>query len=226
MFAVIFVVQPKSSRFEEYLALAKSLKPELEKIDGFINNDRFRSTRRAGRLLSLSTWRDEKAVIRWRTHAMHHAVQEKGRFEIFDDYHLRVGEITADTQIPPRQPLAQQRFDETEIAEAKWVTISELSSVGDHKPKGENVAADLGLSQGASQEIVDQEVFASLYHPGKLLVLASWPNGVAAAQWTPQPVAAGELRHRHVRIIRDYGMVDRREAPQYYPAVDAPLARG
>jgi len=27
------------------------------------------------------------------------------------------------------------------------------------------------------------------------------------------------LRHRRVRIIRDYGMFERREAPQFYPAV-------
>jgi heme-degrading monooxygenase HmoA len=224
MFAVIFVVEPKSSRFEEYLSLAKSLKLELEKIDGFIDNDRFGSIRREGRILSLSTWRDEKAVVRWRTHAMHHAVQEKGRFEVFDDYHLRVGEITADTHIPPRQ-LQQQRFDETEIADAKWVTISEFSAAGDREPKGANVAADLGLPQGAAQGIVDQEVFESIYHPGKWLILVSWYNGVAAEQWTPKPVAGVELRHRQVRIIRDYGMADRREAPQYYPSVRVGAAR-
>jgi len=27
------------------------------------------------------------------------------------------------------------------------------------------------------------------------------------------------VRHRHVRIIRDYGMFDRREAPQFYADV-------
>jgi len=226
MFAVIFTVQPKEGRFEEYLALAKFLKPELEKIDGFIDNERFGSTRREGRLLSLSTWRDEKAVIRWRTHAAHHGVQEKGRFEVFDDYHLRVGEITADTQIPPGQRLQQQRFDETEIADTKFVTISELLPVGDHKRKGNNLAADLGLPQTAREQIVDQEVFESLYHPGKLLLLVSWPNGGGAGQWTPKESAAGGLRHRHVRIIRDYGMADRREAPQYYPPVRGGAARG
>jgi hypothetical protein len=26
-------------------------------------------------------------------------------------------------------------------------------------------------------------------------------------------------RLRHVRVVRDYGMFDRREAPQYYPPV-------
>ena len=75
------------------------LRPEIEKIEGFLDNERFTSQRTQGRVLSLSTWRDEKAVIRWRTLAVHHQVQEKGRFEVFEDYHLRVGEITADSGI-------------------------------------------------------------------------------------------------------------------------------
>jgi len=85
MFAVIFEVQPKSDRWDQYLDLAKQLRPELEQIAGFIDNERYKSSRIEGRLLSLSTWADEKSVIRWRTHAMHHGVQEKGRFEVFED---------------------------------------------------------------------------------------------------------------------------------------------
>src|SRR2546427_169082 len=100
MFAVIFEVQPKRERCDDYLELAKQLKPRLEAIDGFLDNERFSSQRKAGRVLSLSTWHDEKAVVRWRTDARHHAVQEKGRFEVFEDYHLRVGEVTADTDPP------------------------------------------------------------------------------------------------------------------------------
>src|SRR3984885_7554097 len=99
MFAVIFEVKPKKERRDDYLALAKILKPEVEKIDGFIDNERFGSKRTEGRMLSLSTWRDEKAVICWRTFGVHHEIQEKGRAEIFQDYHLRVGEITADTHV-------------------------------------------------------------------------------------------------------------------------------
>ena len=68
MFAVIFEVQPKPERWDDYLDLASELKPKLEAIDGFIDNERFESKRTKGRLLSLSTWRDEKAVIRWRSH--------------------------------------------------------------------------------------------------------------------------------------------------------------
>ena len=64
MFAVIFEVQPKTERFDDYLALAKQLKPKLEAIEGFIDNERFKSRRDERRLVSLSIWRDEKALIR------------------------------------------------------------------------------------------------------------------------------------------------------------------
>ncbi|MBV9523342.1 MAG: antibiotic biosynthesis monooxygenase, partial [Alphaproteobacteria bacterium] len=130
MFVVIFEVTPKPERWDEYLSYAKRLKPELEKIDGFIDNERFSSKRREGWLLSLSTWRDEKALIRWRTLAAHHEIQEKGRFEVFADYHLRVGEVVADTALPPGQVLREQRFDETESGAAKRVTIAEGSLDG------------------------------------------------------------------------------------------------
>src|SRR6185312_11123675 len=99
--------------------------------DGFLDNERFNSRRRKGRLLSLSIWRDEKAVIRWRTLAQHHQAQEKGRFEVFEDYHLRVGEITADRGSVAGETLLQQRFDETEVGAARAMTISEWTPVDD-----------------------------------------------------------------------------------------------
>src|SRR5215469_1307589 len=66
MYAVIFEVEPKPDQFEEYLAIAGRLRPELERIDGFIDNERFRDLARPGCVLSLSTWRDEASLIRWR----------------------------------------------------------------------------------------------------------------------------------------------------------------
>jgi heme-degrading monooxygenase HmoA len=217
MFAVIFEVQPKAERFDEYLELARFLKPELEKIDGFIDNERFESRRRKGRLLSLSTWRDEKAVIRWRTLAVHHGVQEKGRFEVFQDYHLLVGEIVADTNIPQGHSLREQRFDVTEVGEAKRMTISELMPMAVGNPTDADPSVELGARDSGSAELLDHELFDSIYIPGKALLLASWRNADAADRWRPHVADTGRLRHRQVRIIRDYGMADRREAPQYYP---------
>jgi heme-degrading monooxygenase HmoA len=218
MFAVIFEVQPKKERWDDYLALAKTLKPELEKIDGFIDNERFGSERTEGRILSLSTWRDEKAVIRWRTLGMHHEIQAKGRNEIFEDYHLRVGEITADTHIPAGQKLQEQRLDETSVGSAKVATISELAAA-DKKPASSDLPADLKLPAMGISGVLDQEVFESITNPGKLLLLVSWKDSAAASTWQPVTSAGLELRHRQVRIIRDYGMQDRREAPQFYPPV-------
>src|SRR5579875_1114111 len=124
MFSVIFEVHPAEGKKDQYLGHAKELKPEIEAIDGFIDNERFESRSRPGWILSLSTWRDEKSVIRWRTQARHHLIQEKGRSEVFSDYHLRVGEITADTH--PPIPLREERFDVTEVGRSKLCTIMEL----------------------------------------------------------------------------------------------------
>jgi heme-degrading monooxygenase HmoA len=224
MFVVIFEVQPKQERFDDYLGLAKQLKPKLEAVDGFIDNERFASKRTEGRILSLSTWRDEKAVVRWRTQGAHHRVQEKGRFEIFEDYHLRVGEVTADNAPPPGLAVEQKRFDETEAGAARLVTITELvpkdvSSLG---ARADLLPVHLGLEPNAAG-LVDYELFESIYNPGKLLLLAAWRDADAAARWRPiRPEAAASLRHRQVRVIRDYGMFERREAPQFYPEIEAP----
>jgi heme-degrading monooxygenase HmoA len=97
MFCVLFEVHPKPDQWEAYLGHARMLRPELERVEGFIDNIRYRSLTREGWILSLSSWRDEKAVIRWRTKMRHHEIQQKGRSEIFLDYHLRVGEVTQAT---------------------------------------------------------------------------------------------------------------------------------
>ena len=123
MFAVIFEVNPRPEAWDEYLGHAAILRPELLAIDGFIANERYASLGRPGWLVSLSIWRDEKALIRWRTHALHHEVQGKGRASVFADYRLRVGEIVSDTQAT--EPLPQSRFDTTEVSAAKAVSITE-----------------------------------------------------------------------------------------------------
>ena len=225
MFVVIFEVQPKKARWDDYLALAKQLKPKLEAIDGFIDNERFKSKRDEGRLLSLSTWRDEKAVVRWRTHGEHHGVQERGRFEIFQDYHLRVGEVTADTQPPSGLLVADQRFDATETGDAKAVTLTEITPDGNGAPaKPDLVPAQLGLDH-VKDGLVNHELFESIYNAGKLVLLASWRDAEAARSWEPAAPPSTTIRHRRVRVIRDYGMFERREAPQYYPEVEADTSR-
>jgi heme-degrading monooxygenase HmoA len=219
MFAVVFEVQPHPERWDDYLGLAKQLKPKLEAIDGFIDNERFASKRTEGRVLSLSTWRDEKAVIRWRTHGEHHGVQERGRNEVFADYRLRVGGVTSDTRPPAGARIVAERLDETEIGAAKAITITELTPrQGDSLGIAPDaLPARLGLAD-AAVGLVDREMFESIYVPGKLVLLVSWRDAGAAAAWSlADPGGTIAVRHRHVRVVRDYGMFERREAPQFYP---------
>jgi pimeloyl-ACP methyl ester carboxylesterase/heme-degrading monooxygenase HmoA len=94
--AVIFEVIPGDGKKQEYLDIAARLKPELEKIDGFISIERFQSIYNPGKILSLSFWRDEDAIKRWRNLELHRDAQAKGREYIFKDYHLRIADVVRD----------------------------------------------------------------------------------------------------------------------------------
>jgi heme-degrading monooxygenase HmoA len=221
MFSVIFEVLPAEGKKDAYLDLAKRLKPILESIDGFIDNERFESRLRSGWVLSHSTWRDEKSLVRWRTEGEHHRVQEKGRFEIFQDYHLRVGDVTADTDPPKDAPVKELRFDGTEVGRAKVVTFTEITprkGAGFSK-QADPLPADLGLDL-TKGTVVQHDVWASISNPGKLALLISWTDAKAADAWSLSQIdGIDRLRHRKIRIVRDYGRFDRREAPQYYADV-------
>lgn len=107
MIAVIFEVWPADSRRETYLALAAALRKELETIDGFISVERFESLSEPGKMLSLSFFRDEEAVVTWRNHSAHRATQGKGRGGVFSDYRLRVASVMRDYGMFDREQAPQ-----------------------------------------------------------------------------------------------------------------------
>jgi heme-degrading monooxygenase HmoA len=220
MFSVIFEVHPKAEQWDAYLGYARMLRPELERIDGFVDNIRYRSLTRVGWLVSLSGWRDEKALVRWRTQATHRGVQEKGRFEVFHDYHLRVGQVTRDTRLPEGQVLAEQRLDETETGAATTVTLIDAQCEAKWvKTAGATeVAGRLGLKPDAPG-LAAWDVFDAVLTPGDVILLLSWRERAASEAFEAAAGLPEGSRLRRVRIVRDYGMFDRREAPQYYPEV-------
>lgn len=223
MFSVIFEVFPKSDKWDDYLGYAKLLRPELLSMDGFIDNVRYNSMRREGCLLSLSVWRDEKALVRWRTHAVHHQVQERGRFEVFRDYHLRVGQIIADSLAPDGGVPHGQRLDETETGEGKIVSVIEMKRPPDLpvNASAEAIADHLGVPKGA-EGLVDWDIFDAILTPGDFLLLLSWRDMAAADAGERDLTVPQDARRRRVGIIRDYGMFQRHEAPQYYADVAGP----
>ncbi|WP_043336886.1 antibiotic biosynthesis monooxygenase family protein [Belnapia moabensis] len=106
MIAVIFEVEPAEGRFDEYLDHAARLKPELEKVPGFISVERFRSLTNPAKLLSLSFWEDDAAVACWRNHETHRGSQAAGRAGIFAGYRLRVAAVLRDYGMAERREQA------------------------------------------------------------------------------------------------------------------------
>ncbi len=220
MFSVIFEVHPKSDKWEQYLGLAKMLRPELEQIEGFLDNIRYGSLTREGWILSLSGWKDEKALVRWRTSQHHHETQEKGRNEVLSDYHLRVGQVTKDTQVPGGLKIEEQRLDETEVGHGTTVTL-----INSKRPEewvkqngAEGVAKYLGWEPMANG-LLEWDAFDAVLSPGEIILLLSWKDPLAAEAFEGQIKLPEGARLRRVRVVRDYSMFDRREAPQYYPEV-------
>jgi heme-degrading monooxygenase HmoA len=103
MIAVIFEVWPAEGRRQEYLDLAASLRPLLERIDGFISIERFESLSEPGKILSLSVFRDEAAVQAWRNTEAHRGAQARGRGGVLRDYRLRIAGVVRDYGMNERE---------------------------------------------------------------------------------------------------------------------------
>jgi quinol monooxygenase YgiN len=126
------------------------------------------------------------------------------------DYHLRVGDVISDTAPPAAAPVKEMRFDETEVGKTPYVSLTEIvpQSQSTFAAQTEFIPAHLRLTQAAG--MVEYDVFSSIYNPGKLALLIAWSNRDAAKSCQPRSFeGVKDLRHRVVRVVRDYGMFDR-----------------
>lgn len=67
MIAVIFEALPRPDLKRACLDAAAVVRPRPETFDGFISIERFENPVSPGGILSVSYWRDEEAVRRWKT---------------------------------------------------------------------------------------------------------------------------------------------------------------
>jgi len=117
---------------------------------------------------------------------------------VFRDYHLRVGEVVRDAGTA----LPQMRFDETQVGAARAVTVVEM-------PVDEVPPDAAGL--------VDWDMFDGITDPSGRLLLLSWRDAAAMQAWMPRDgTGQGGTRRCDVRVVRDYGMNERAEAPQFH----------
>jgi len=102
MMVVVFQVTMREGRAQDYFDLAAELRPELERIDGFLSVERFQSLAEPGKYVSLSFWRDQAAIEAWRAQRRHRAAQQRGKREIFQDFRISVAEVVRDYTLQDR----------------------------------------------------------------------------------------------------------------------------
>jgi len=226
-FAVCFEVEPTAKGLGRYLALAANLRPELDRFPGFESIERSRSVRSERRLLSLSYWADEAALAAWRSHGSHHEAQVIGRNELFADYRLRVGQVirrwTAESIHPAGRSPAH------DLPGHRLKRHNERSRLGVLRLEGLQAADRVAVSFTNSS--VEFERYKSMVNRDRTFFVVSLANedaGRAVEAHLSRRVAATQdpssmqIVFDTCEIQRDYGRLERIEAPQYFPPIPQP----
>ncbi len=111
MIAVIFEVEPHPDKKDTYLDIAAELRPLIGEIDGFLSVERFQSLTNPDKLLSISFFRDEEALMTWRQLAGHRKAQSAGRAGLFRDYRIRVAHVLRDYTLNDRDQVPADSKD-------------------------------------------------------------------------------------------------------------------
>lgn len=205
MMSLFFEVEIRPGRKDQYLNLAASLKPSLEAMGGCLFLDRFRSLSRDNLILSYQIWQDDGAMTAWRVDGKHHDVQALGRTKVFSDYRLRIAQVIC--EMKPGQPVwrAEQR-----------------SSYNDpvRRPPTYVLVTESRRAQLAVPTEWRSDAFESVYREGQFAHLVDLPDDRSGLAFGERLLAEPTTEYvRIVEVVRDYGMYDRTEAPQYYPPV-------
>jgi heme-degrading monooxygenase HmoA len=203
MMSLFFEVEIKPGRTDQYLNLAASLKPELEAMGGCLFLDRFRSLSRDNLILSYQIWQDEGSMTAWRVHAHHHDVQTLGRDRVFSDYRIRIAQVIYEAR--PGQsvwtPERRTPYNDPARRPPTYVLATE----------SKNARLPVASTRRS-------EAFASVYRDGRfahLVELGDDQSGIALAPRLFDDPTTDYVRI--VEVVRDYGMYERAEAPQFYP---------
>lgn len=96
MITVVSQMIINEGKLQEYLDFGVILQPMVEKIDGFISNERFQSVADPNKVLSLSFWKDEESIKQFRKLEVHRLAEAKSRESIFKDYRVTIADISRD----------------------------------------------------------------------------------------------------------------------------------
>jgi heme-degrading monooxygenase HmoA len=206
MISQFFEVQIKDGFVSRYMDLAASLKPALTAMGGCLFIDRFKSLTRENLLLSYQIWQDEGSMTAWRVDASHHHIQEVGRERIFSDYRIRIAQVIHEARPgkPTWRPGRRTPYNDPARRPPTYVIATE----------SKNAALPVTTAW-------QHDSFASMYREGHFAHLVDLPDYSSGLEFGTQLFADPTTEYfRIFEVIRDYGMYERGEAPQYFPPVE------
>ena len=193
MYALFFEVRPKPGHLPHYFEHVERLRPALARHTGLLFLDRYRSLSDEAVLLSHQHWRDEAAILGWRRDSLHLQSQQAGRYQHFADYRIRVASLVCQWVDGQFSEAAQDQLEGPD--EGRFVIAAYI--------------------QAANGQVPAHAGFESVNHQGQYISLqeaGSRAQAQAAVQtWSEAP---GLLSARAFRVVRDYGMLERKEAPR------------
>jgi len=208
MISQFFEIQIREGHLSRYMDLAAALKPALDDMGGCLFIDRFKSLTRENLVLSYQIWQDEGSMTAWRVDASHHRVQEIGRERIFSDYRIRIAQVIHEARPgkPIWQPERRTPYNDPTRRRPTYVVATESKN------------ADLPVPTRWQRDS-----FESMYRPGYFVHLVDLPDDRSGLEFGTGLFADPTTEYfRIFEVMRDYGMYDRTEAPQYYPSVNRP----
>ncbi|MFM1932975.1 MAG: hypothetical protein RL226_2278 [Bacteroidota bacterium] len=90
-YAVIFT-SLQSQSTDGYAAMAEQMSNEVEQMEGFLGMEHARD----GVGITISYWKDEESIARWKAHRDHRIAQEKGKRDWYESYKVRVARVERD----------------------------------------------------------------------------------------------------------------------------------
>lgn len=200
MHALLFEMEPREGHETHYFNRAQALRPLLAKHEGLLFIERFKSLSRPGVILSHSHWRDEAALAKWRSDATHYNAQAAGRNKHFKNYRLRISHVLK---------MLRQNGDTQ-----SWSTEGAYADVRTTAPRYLTIVASK-----TEPAVIGGETFLSVNEDENYISIAdatSYDHGesiIAKAKESPHATFA-----MIALTSRDYGMFERSEAPQFFPA--------
>jgi len=88
--AVIFTTKT-TDNLEGYDSTSHTLEEILKDFDGYLGMDSSRNSEGIG--ITVSYWRDEESIKRWKMNESHSTARELGRQQWYEYYHLRVCQV-------------------------------------------------------------------------------------------------------------------------------------